>query len=191
MAITTVLPKEIWVKVFHQTEIDIKLLWKLSLVCKLFSEVFDKSDGWEMEAKKMLSDFAAEPTQGWKTWVKEPTPVTYTEGTIDLKNKRVTVNISDLSELGKGTIPFLEKIPGIIFCTFTKPWYRPREDAIWVWYRGECYPNLVYGYKGPLPLSFLHDIKRKEPNCQEFEVFVHFTKVKYQPIPLKELFSQN
>ncbi len=157
MAISTVTPN-VWTLVCYQ--LDTKSMGRFSKACKQFAEVFETFDGWELHAKKMLTDFPAIPQEGWKNWVKKLTPVKFTEGTIDLKQKLITVDVVDVEKI----VPLLlTKIPGMLFCTFVKP----TGTFTHVWYRNED-QKLVWSMGTRMPLRF--EQVSKNPAYQKFKV---------------------
>jgi hypothetical protein len=108
MAISMILPKEVWVKIFN--EFKITSVWKVSTVCKLFSEIFNESEDWKRCAKTMLTDFPAMPQDGWKNWIKNPTPIKFDGGIIDLTLRIIAVYTNDFDEIETVVPPLLKRI---------------------------------------------------------------------------------
>lgn len=124
------LSKEVWVKIFN--EFKIMSAWKLSIVCKLFSEIFNESESWKKCAEAILTDFPMMPQEGWKNWVKEPTPIKFEGGTIDLTKQIITIYTQDVNESEKVVPPLLERI----LATYIVAVY-PRGQLMMVWHRDE------------------------------------------------------
>jgi hypothetical protein len=156
MAISVTLPKELWVNIFNQFKI--RSVWKLSTVCKLFSEIFNESESWKKCAETMLTDFPAMPQEGWKNWVKKPTPMKFEGGIINLTDRIITVYTDEIEKV-------VPPLFNVIIATHIVATY-PRGQLMMVWDRDEN-QKMRYGFGDFSPA----DQKRfQDPKYQKFKV---------------------
>jgi hypothetical protein len=163
-------PHDIWKTLFYHC--DLKMLGTIASVCKQFQEMTNDKDLWKFQALKMLSEIPTPPVEGWKAWVKQPSPVKFELGVIDLTKREIEVFPNGESN---GTLsiyaavdvtPLLEKIPGKLTCSFTMPMGHQR-----VWYRNEAQPLIEFSdcfWGNPTPQEY--DTQCKESDNRQFYV---------------------
>jgi hypothetical protein len=170
-------PQDIWKTLFYHC--DLKMLGTIASVCKQFQEMTNDKDLWKFQALKMLSEIPTPPVEGWKAWVKQPSPVKFALGFIDLTKGEIEAFPG--GEPGNTTLSrytavdvasLLGKIPGKLTCSFTMPMGHQR-----VWYRKEAQPLIEFSdcfWGNPTPQEY--DTQYKESDNRKFYVILKYTK---------------